>query len=119
MTFEDLFTRAESGNGKDTPLKDFASDAREYVEKYYETERFMPGDLVEWKPGMKNKMKPEYGEPIMVLAVFEPLRNEPDGSSYGCEPNDMRCILSKKDAGRMLVYSFDSHLFQKYTEKLN
>ena len=31
-----------------------------------------PGDLVEWKPGMRNRKFPEMGEPVIVVAVLDP-----------------------------------------------
>lgn len=97
-----------------TPLKNFTEEAKDFVKHYNETETFQPGDLVEWKPGMKNSKVPEYGSPVMVLDVYDaPIRRENDGTPYGGEPNDMRCLTMKSDSG-IHAFPFDSHRFTKY-----
>jgi hypothetical protein len=96
------------------PVKDVLEEAQDFVKRYHETETFKPGDLVAWKPGMKNKKYPAYDEPIVVLEVFEPLRNKDTGTTYGAEPLDMRCILHKDSDGDLNAFAHDSHRFTKY-----
>ena len=55
---------------------------------YTERNEFKPGDLVEWKPGLRNKKAPDYGQPCVVMsgshrvssATCAPSRREPSGS---------------------------------------
>ena len=97
------------------PVKDVLEEAQDFVKRYHETETFKPGDLVVWKPGMKNKKNPLYDAPVVVLEVFEPLRNMADtGTTYGAEPLDMRCIQLKDSDGDLNAFAHDSHRFTKY-----
>lgn len=53
---------------------------------------FVPGQLVTWKSGMKNRRTPNEGEPVVVVAVLDaPIRDsEADpGSAYFHEPLDI------------------------------
>ena len=65
-------------------LSDFISQEQQPAEKrlrpggerlrriaalYREEYIFKPGDLVMWKPGLKDCRVPEYGEPVVVLEV--------------------------------------------------
>jgi len=55
---------------------------------------FHDGMLVTWKPGMKQKQVPEYGQPVIVMQalkdpVFDPEKDS--GSTYFREPPDLVC----------------------------
>ena len=97
-----------------TPVKDVLEEAQDFVKRYHEKEDFVPGDPVVWKDGMKNVKYPEYGEPIIVLEVFDAVRKDEDGTVYGSTPTDMRCIVSKAEDGNLDVFGYDSHCFTKY-----
>ncbi|MFP4280762.1 MAG: hypothetical protein ACLFQI_12290 [Halochromatium sp.] len=50
---------------------------------------FKPGDLVCWKPGLKNRRVPAYGTPAVVLEVLDPPIPDSEresGSAYFREP---------------------------------
>lgn len=50
-----------------------------------------PGMLATWKPGLKNRKFPEYGEPVVVVDRFAPehwTEIDPD-SQYFREPRDL------------------------------
>ena len=56
---------------------DDLSSAMDFVIDYNrQQEPFKPGDLIVWKPQMKDRKMPEYGQPIMVLEVFSPVRDD-------------------------------------------
>ena len=51
--------------------------------------QFAPGDLVAWKPGLKNRRVPRYGEPAVVVSVLDApvFDNELEsGSTYFRDP---------------------------------
>lgn len=80
-----------------------------------ETAHFSPGDLVVWKPLLKNRVRPAYDEPAIVIEVLDaPVRNtEADPSStYFREPLDI-VLGVLDDDGEILVYHFDSRRFER------
>ena len=51
--------------------------------------QFAPGDLVNWKPGLKDRRVPRHGEPAVVVSVLEaPVLDseEETGSTYFRDP---------------------------------
>ncbi|WP_157681827.1 hypothetical protein [Microbacterium pygmaeum] len=78
-------------------------------------ESFRPGDLVVWKPRLKNRVHPAYDEPAVVVEVLEtPVVNaEVDPSStYFREPLDI-VLGFLDDEDEILVYHYDSRRFAK------
>ncbi len=83
---------------------------------YLERSRFQPGDLVTWKPGLRNRKLPDYGEPMVVIEVLEePVydRTADSGSPYFREPLSVRCLLVDED-GDALVFHFDAARLMPY-----
>lgn len=75
---------------------------------------FSVGDLVTWKPLLKNRVRPAYDEPAIVIEVLDKtVRNtEADPSStYFREPLDIVLGLLDDD-GEIVVYHFDSRRFE-------
>ena len=53
------------------------------------THAFQPGELVCWKPGLRNRHAPAYGTPAVVLEVLDPPiydGEQESGSAYFREP---------------------------------
>lgn len=78
-------------------------------------EAFKPGDLVQWKLGLKNKRRPAMGELAVVIEVLpSPIFDAHKGASvaYFREPLDIRLGLLDED-GDFLIYHFDSRRFMK------
>lgn len=79
---------------------------------------FLPGDLVTWKPGLKNRVHPAEGEPAVVVRVLDtPII---DGLADAGNPDfkaeyDLICGLSID--GVFLTYHYDSARFKKYESK--
>jgi hypothetical protein len=88
---------------------------------YSEKHTFQPGDLVQWKPGMRNKKIPAYGSPVIVVdvlasPVFDDSRS---GTPVWHEPLDVRLglIYTLDDDRDFDVYYFDSRRFEPFPEK--
>lgn len=83
---------------------------------FYDETVFEAGDFVEWKPGMKNRRYPDYGQPVVVMELLEePVFDsaKDSGSSYYREPLDV--VLGFLDSdGDFVSFHFDSRRFQKY-----
>jgi hypothetical protein len=79
---------------------------------------FAPGQLVQWKQGLKNRRLPEYGVPVIVLEVLsEPVTDAENGagSAYFREPLSLvlGVLLQSGDLGR---YHYDGQRFEPYPE---
>ena len=76
-----------------------------------------PGDLAQWKPGMKNRKTPDYGVPMVVVEVLDhPIIDSTfdSGSVYHREPLDVILgFLDDEDSFCMLHY--DSRRFEPYS----
>ena len=80
----------------------------EAFEKLMEKNDFNPGDIVDWKPGMRNKQS--YGPFIVVEVLDSPVLDNIDeaGSQYFREPLDI--VLGKvvDDGERFVTHYYDS-----------
>lgn len=79
--------------------------------------KFKVGDIVEWKPKMRNKSTP-YGKPMIITQVFNPPRisDSESGGAYFCEILDVACAETHPD-GNILEYPYDSRRLQHFIEK--
>jgi len=76
-----------------------------------------PGMLATWKPGLKNRRFPRYGEPVVVVALLdEPIVNPSNesGSPYFKEPLDLLVGVVRGDDCEFLVYHADRRRFQPH-----
>ncbi|WP_421215985.1 hypothetical protein [Aeromonas enteropelogenes] len=79
---------------------------------------FEVGQLIEWKPDLKDKRFPQYGEPAVVLAVLaEPVNEAGDDTSsqYSCSVNDI-IIGVKAPGGDFAHYYADSRRWQPFQQ---
>lgn len=76
---------------------------------------FRPGQIVQWKPGMKNRRLPEYGEAAIVMEVLNPpvydTSTELEGTSLFREPLTLLLGINDKD-GDFLTFHFDGRRFE-------
>lgn len=93
---------------------DIACKLQKLFDSYREAQTFAPGDLVEWKEGLKNRRYPSYGEPVIVVEVYdEPIYVDNDsGSQYFREPLNIKLGWVDKD-GEFAVFHYDSSRFRK------
>jgi hypothetical protein len=58
------------------PLDDLSGDIGAALaarcRAFQERHAFAVGDLVTWKPGLKNRRIPRYGQPAVVMEVLDP-----------------------------------------------
>jgi hypothetical protein len=61
---------------------------KELFDRLHKANRFAKGQFVKWKPGLRNKAFPDYGEPAIVMAVlteaiFDPSENTAASPRFG------------------------------------
>ena len=76
---------------------------------------FVPGQIVQWKPGMRNRLLPADGQPAIVMEVLDPpiVLNDPtlEGCNLFREP--LSLVLGVHDAdGDFLLFHVDSRRFE-------
>jgi hypothetical protein len=89
----------------------------EVYEDFKKTHEFKPGDLVEWKKGLKNRKLPPQGFPAIVIQVLkEPIYDteKDSGSAYFREPLDIVLGIIERE-GVFNQYYYDSRRFEPYT----
>lgn len=87
------------------------SDASEALGVHHD---FVRGQFVEWKPNLRNRDLPGYGQPAVVLEVLAtPLidEREPSDSPFYREPLDLVLGLLDGD-GDLAAIHFDSRRFK-------
>jgi len=78
-------------------------------------ECFQPGDIVQWKTGLKNKRLPEADQlGVVVETLPAPIVDEDKGTSgsYFLEPLDVKIGLIDED-GDFVIFHYDSRRFTK------
>lgn len=81
-----------------------------------QTHRFMPGSLVRWKSGLRNRTRPEYDEPAVVVEVLDRpvLDKETDsGSPYFQEPLDLLLGIIDEE-GDFVIFHYDRRRFEPF-----
>ena len=87
-------------------------ELKDCLERLNQKETFKPGDIVQWKSGLKNKRSD--GPFIVVNILAEPITDATDesGSPYFREPLDI--VLGQVDQdGDFISYYYDSRRFTK------
>lgn len=77
----------------------------------------LPGMLAVWKPHMKNRQTPEYGEPMVVVAVLNDGLMDTEhgcGSVYYREPLGLVLGFVDED-GDFLIRHYDARRFEQFT----
>jgi len=88
---------------------------RERLESFTRREFFQPGDVVQWKVGLKNKRLPKSDQfGVVVETLPSPITDDEKGSSgsYFLEPLDIKIGLIDDD-GDFVIFHFDSRRFTK------
>ena len=107
-------------------LRPIYSDASKTIEVLRERREalkdkieFKPGDIVCWKSGLQNRLRPADGEPAIVVDVLpEPRYDEQKnaGSSNYFEPLDLVLGLLDEDKDFM-IFHFDSRRFEHFVSE--
>jgi len=88
--------------------------------KYDETTRFRVGDIVSWKPGMRNRRLPRYEDIAIVSEVTAAGRFGPEqssGSPYFREPESIKIALIDEDDGEFVEFYMDRQRFRHVNEE--
>lgn len=83
-------------------------------ENFRDHVQFKPGDIVKWKRPLKNKGRPLYDEPAIVVEVLEHPKIDPEtetGSQYFGEPLDVILGIIGPD-GDFIAYHYDHRRFE-------
>ncbi len=103
-------------SGRAALLEDAPISMQDAYRSLAERHEFQPGDLVEWKPGLKNCKVPDYGEPVMVVELIpgniDLVRDS--GSNHYREPNDIACLVWA--FGEYTILHFDQRRLRPYQE---
>lgn len=90
-----------------------AAEIKTLGEMYLQKNEFKPGDLAQWKPGLKNAKFPNYGEPIVVIELFSDQRRQSaDGSNHALEPQNLRFGILQNE--QFETYVLDANRFEPY-----
>jgi hypothetical protein len=101
----------------DSSDRDLADALKARARSFHEAHAFQPGDLVCWKPGLRNRTHPRDGRPAVVIGVLpEPVLDteRESGSSYFREPLDL-LLGVYAERGDFLVWHYDSRRFQPWS----
>ena len=123
MSFEKLLEAMANG-GEREDKSSFQQQNPEMLKEAFqifsEENTFKPGDLVEWKPGMKNRRTS--GPFIVAKVLDEPVfgNDEHESSGYPLfrEPLDIVCGTIAID-GEFLYYHYDSRRLRHYISDID
>jgi len=90
---------------------------RQAYESLNKKHTFVPGQIVRWKPGLKNRRFPAYDEVVIIIEVLEtPIIDKSDevGSQYFHEPNDIVIGTFIKE-NEFFCFHCDSRRFEPAT----
>ena len=91
----------------------YAADLRRAFATYRRDEQFDPGDLVQWKPMLKNRPYPAEGAPAVVVRYLEPAPAA--DSNEQSEALDIELGFLDGDQS-FLVFAYSSARFTRWTE---
>jgi hypothetical protein len=102
------------GDRKTEPAS--AETVKRFYEVYTERHEFREGQLVKWKPGLKDRTFPAEGEPAVVVRlleqpVFDNMQNS--GLPNFFEPYDIVLGLVGSD-GTFITFHFNRQKFEPY-----
>ncbi|MEA3642104.1 MAG: hypothetical protein VBE63_19505 [Lamprobacter sp.] len=103
---------------------DLGSVLRERYALLNQQHPFKPGDLVCWKPGLRNRRVPAYGAPAVVLEVLDqPITDgeTESGSTYFREPLSLVLgLFWDREPGRgdFVAFHFDGRRFEAWESGL-
>ena len=113
---ESLISRigSERGERQILDIEKNITSLKALVKKYKEVANFKVGDVVQWKQGLKNKKRPQYNEPCIVIEVLiDPIydKEAPIASPYYNEKLDLKPGILNND-GDFLTFHYDKNRFE-------
>jgi hypothetical protein len=100
----------------DSPAEARQRKLKELADRLDQFNAFAKGQFVKWKPGLKNRKFPDYGEPVIVTAVlpsaiFDPNENAA-ASPYFQEP--LTIIIGTYREDDFLEFRIDGRRFEPF-----
>jgi len=105
---------SDSGNKQIIDVEKHISILKSSVEKYNQKNSFKIGDIVQWKEGLKNKKRPQFGEPCIVIEVLDKAISDiqaPIASPYFAEKLDIKLGLLG-DNKEFFTFHYDQNRFE-------
>lgn len=109
--------------GDEKQYKDLLADSLKSIllsryEALRQENNFTKGQLVRWKKGLKNRTRPNEGEPAIVVDILsKPVYDESEktaGSAYWREPLDIVLGILEKEGQDFILFHFDSRRFEPF-----
>ncbi len=98
--------------------KKFIRKLKELCSRLHTQNEFKEGDLVKWKPGLKNRNYPAYGEPVIIVSVLDSPVFDPSeltaASPYFREP--LSLIVGEVVDKDFVEYHVDARRFELFRE---
>lgn len=112
----------QDNNGPNISPEIQAARVLDHFKDFATKHKFQPGDLIQWKSGLKNRAVPEYGHPAVLIehidasdnSRFSSQQHADSGTPYCGEKQDIRVGLITNE-GQFLMYLMDSRMFEPYT----
>jgi len=109
-----LVLRVADELGTDDPAEVRKRMLKQLADRLDEHHAFVKGQFVAWKPGLKNRKFPDYGEPSIVTAVLSSPVFDPSETSAGSpffqEP--LTIVIGNYREGELLEYRVDGRRFE-------
>jgi hypothetical protein len=100
----------------DTPTELHQHKLKELADRLDQFHSFTKGQFVKWKPGLRNRKFPDYGEPAIVTAVLPIAIYDPSevtaGSPYFQEP--LTFVVGTYREDEFLEFRLDSRRFEPF-----
>lgn len=97
-------------------VKDYERRLERAYDSLNQRHMFSVGQLVRWKPDLRNALRPRYNEPAIIVSLIDPPvfdGTSDSGSPYFRRPLDIVLgILDDED--EFLTYYFESQRFEPY-----
>jgi len=118
----DRIRQAKSAAGSSAEREKLAAAERLVTlsRSYAEVNRFRVGDLVTWKPGMRNRRMPAYDDVVIVSGLIEGGRYGPEkssGSPYFREPETLKVAFIDESDGEFVEFCMDRQRFRHVAEE--
>ena len=112
--FLELLSKSTEDWSAPERFKERVESLRTLQRRFLERHELTVGEIVRWKKGLKNRKRPAYNEPVVVVELLpDPIHDATDesGSTYFRERLDV--VLGVLDAeGDFLLYHYDQRRFE-------
>lgn len=121
MNFSEFMSDMGGGNQRRHQYGGTVAELTAYSKSYLTTYDFKPGDLVQWKKGLKNVHSVKYGKPMVVVEVQPGRRAQPTektrATPYENVPEGVRCGVvcgKNENDDNFLTFWYDENRLEPY-----